>query len=107
MAAEIPQTLVLDHNQVSIQIDEEEEDGDYDAHGAGKVTEEKAMSVEDVGVNTETRRSRNVALKSKTSELTLSFEGKVYVFQEVTPEKVCLLSFLIDCFNNLWVSVNC
>lgn len=32
-----------------------------------------------------------VAMALRTSELTLSFEGEVYVFPAVTPEKVCFL----------------
>ncbi|OVA01837.1 Tify [Macleaya cordata] len=96
MATEIPQTLPLDHTQARIRIDEE--DSGYDADGAGRGgAEEKTAGnvVEDVRVNSATRRGRNVSLKTKASELTLSFEGKVYVFQEVTPEKVqAVLSLL-------------
>lgn len=39
------------------------------------------------------------ALQSRTSELTISFEGEVYVFPAVTPEKVRFLCiFYYDFF---------
>lgn len=39
--------------------------------------------------------SRNsVLLRSRTSELTIAFEGEVYVFPAVTPEKVWLFLLL-------------
>lgn len=37
--------------------------------------------------------SRNSPLRSRTSELTVAFEGEVYVFPAVTPEKVGFLYF--------------
>ena len=37
--------------------------------------------------------SRNSALAFRTSELTIAFEGEVYVFPAVTPDKVGFLDF--------------
>lgn len=45
--------------------------------------------------------SRNSALHSRTSELTVAFEGEVYVFPAVTPEKVgylCCKNFIFSAF---------
>lgn len=41
----------------------------------------------------EARVNSGSVLKSRTSELTLAFEGEVYVFPAVTPEKVGTISY--------------
>lgn len=54
---------------------EEEEEEDEEVHAS-------SVSVAE--------RGRSTVTASRTSELTLSFEGEVYVFPAVTPEKVSL-----------------
>ncbi|XP_010520835.1 PREDICTED: GATA transcription factor 24-like isoform X1 [Tarenaya hassleriana] len=72
-----------------IQIVEDE--GEYDGGGSDDlmddVEEMKVNSVSDVGVS--------MGSSSRTSELTLSFEGEVYVFPAVTPEKVQAVLLLL------------
>lgn len=93
--------LVIDQNLTStLQINEEEEekeDSGYDADVTGnKIPEETNTSNSNTGARRGgSRNNAATALKSKASELTLSFEGKVYVFHKVNPEKVCFSSFLI------------
>ena len=47
----------------------------------------------------EAAASRNFGSASRTSELTIAFEGEVYVFPAVTPEKVGFLVCLFVCSN--------
>ncbi|KAI3867551.1 hypothetical protein MKX03_010070 [Papaver bracteatum] len=91
--------LVIDQNLTSIlQINEEEEkeDSGYDADVTGnKIPEGTNTSNSNTGARRGSRNNAATALKSKASELTLSFEGKVYVFQKINPEKVqAVLSIL-------------
>lgn len=93
--------LVIDQNLTStLQINEEEEekeDSGYDADVTGnKIPEETNTSNSNTGARRGgSRNNAATALKSKASELTLSFEGKVYVFHKVNPEKVqAVLSIL-------------
>ena len=44
--------------------------------------------VEESGVGSGLSVTNGCAVQSRTSELTISFEGEVYVFPAVTPEKV-------------------
>lgn len=95
--------LVIDQNLTStLQINEEEEekeDSGYDADVTGnKIPEETNTSNSNTGARRGgSRNNAATALKSKASELTLSFEGKVYVFHKVNPEKIwinrCKLCF--------------
>jgi hypothetical protein len=84
-----------DHRtRASIQIDDE--DGEYeDAAGMDGMKEAATVAQVNSGVSVaEHHRGVRVGVgggvvtTSRTSELTLSFEGEVYVFPAVTPEKV-------------------
>lgn len=46
------------------------------------------------------------AMRARASELTISFEGEVYVFPAVTPEKVPLLFYYISKFRILFTEKN-
>ena len=102
MAAANPQPLQVrpfeDHMQGPIPIDDDDDGGgDYEDDVAGNDGEDDAM--DDMEENHVNMNSVNVAehgalvMASRTSELTLSFEGEVYVFPAVTPEKVCVCLF--------------
>ncbi|KAK9136149.1 hypothetical protein Syun_015479 [Stephania yunnanensis] len=102
MAAVNPQPLQArpfddddDHMQIPIQI--EDDDGGYDADDLDGGAEEAMEDVDDVQVNSGSHGAdhHTVALQPRTSELTLSFEGEVYVFHAVTPEKVQAVLLLL------------
>lgn len=95
MAAANPQPLQArpfeEHLRGPIPI--EDDDGEYEEGGGGGNDGDDGMDeVEENRIN-----SANViehgamVMASRTSELTLSFEGEVYVFPAVTPEKVLCL----------------
>ncbi|XP_044511899.1 GATA transcription factor 24-like isoform X2 [Mangifera indica] len=111
MAAANPQPLQArpfqEHARIPVQI--EDEDGDYeDADGMDDVEEGNINSM-NIMNNCNNNNSSNtsssvvnvaehgvvVAAASRTSELTLSFEGEVYVFPAVTPEKVQAVLLLL------------
>lgn len=79
-----------DHVQIPppIQIDDDEDDCDYedsfDDAEDGHVTSVNAHEHHHVSSH------GGFVVPSRTSELTLAFEGEVYVFPSVTPEKVKL-----------------
>ncbi|KAK4852157.1 hypothetical protein QYF36_021540 [Acer negundo] len=112
MAAANPQPLQArpfdDHERVAIQI--EDEDGDYeDGDGMddleeGNVNSMNIMNNDNGNNNNNNSSVVNVAehgvvvaaaAASRTSELTLSFEGEIYVFPAVTPEKVQAVLLLL------------
>ncbi|KAL9357255.1 hypothetical protein Peur_050508 [Populus x canadensis] len=91
-----------DHRtRASIQIDDE--DGEYeDAAGMDGMKEAATVAQVNSGVSVaEHHRGVRVGVgggvvtTSRTSELTLSFEGEVYVFPAVTPEKVQAVLLLL------------
>ena len=86
MAAVNPRPLQArpfeDHGGGPIPI--EDVDGEYEDGGGSDAMDE----VEDANVNSVSVANHGVVMASRTSELTLSFEGEVYVFPAVTPEKV-------------------
>lgn len=100
MAAVNPQPLqarsIEEHGRAPIQV--EDDDGDYEDGG-----DDGMEDMEEVHVNSVSVEKRGggggggggggVVMAYRTSELTLSFEGEVYVFPAVTPEKV--LSHLV------------
>ncbi|KAJ4962557.1 hypothetical protein NE237_022496 [Protea cynaroides] len=101
MATGNPQPLQIrpyeghdDHMQIPIQIDDEE--GGYESDGIGGGGDDAMDEVDEIQMNSGNLVDRNVvALSSRTSELTLSFEGEVYVFHAVTPEKVQAVLLLL------------
>lgn len=119
MAAANPRPLQArpydDHIQVPrIQIDDDDEEGEYEEDDAMDDLEENGH-VTSVNPPSEQHghhiRSHNhnhnhggvsgsgggggVVVASRTSELTLAFEGEVYVFPAVTPEKVQAVLLLL------------
>ncbi|KAJ4701481.1 GATA transcription factor [Melia azedarach] len=110
MAAANPQPLQArpfeEHPRAPIQI--EDEDGEYeDCDGMDDVEEGNVNSLNIINNTNNSNISHNssvvnvaehgvvVAAASRTSELTLSFEGEVYVFPAVTPEKVQAVLLLL------------
>lgn len=112
MAAANPQPLQArpfeEHARAPL-IQIEDEDGDYeDGEGMDDIDEGNINSINIINSNNNNNNNTNnnsnisnnssmvnvaehgvvVAAASRTSELTLSFEGEVYVFPAVTPEKV-------------------
>ncbi|XP_010254580.1 PREDICTED: GATA transcription factor 28 isoform X3 [Nelumbo nucifera] len=82
-----------DRMQIPIQIDDD--DGGYEADGIGAGGDDTMDDVDDVQVNSGNPVDHGLAMVSRTSELTLSFEGEVYVFHAVTPEKVQAVLLLL------------
>ncbi|KAG6644472.1 hypothetical protein I3843_08G057500 [Carya illinoinensis] len=85
-----------DHLRGPIRIDEEE--GEYE-NGAD---DDAMVNVEEVHLNSVNVAEccgvsvgRGVNMASRTSELTLSFEGELYVFPAATPEKVQAVLLLL------------
>ncbi|KAI4307516.1 hypothetical protein L6164_030694 [Bauhinia variegata] len=95
MAAVNPQPLQArpfeEHGRCPITI--EDDDGGYeDCDGSGDAMDE----VEEVNNSSVSVANHGgVVMASRTSELTLSFEGEVYVFPAVTPEKVQAVLLLL------------
>ncbi|XP_059653231.1 GATA transcription factor 28-like isoform X2 [Cornus florida] len=83
-----------DHMQVSIRVDEN--GGGFEADDGSEGCDDDAMnSAEEVHMNPTVPVNHSTALLSQTSELTLSFEGEVYVFPAVTHEKVQAVLLLL------------
>ncbi|CAL1395490.1 unnamed protein product [Linum trigynum] len=105
--------------ELLVRIEDDEDDGggigvggdDYDAVGPMDMDDDDGDDVEDAVVNSAAFNAADhlrtpeggsviggggVAMaSSRTSELTLSFEGEVYVFPAVTPEKVQAVLLLL------------
>ncbi|KAE8057092.1 hypothetical protein FH972_013810 [Carpinus fangiana] len=104
MAAANPQPLQArpfeDHARGPVRIEDEE--GEYDDGGDDAMDDVEEAHVNSVSV-AEHGGVRvgggggggGVVMASRTSELTLSFEGEVYVFPAVTPEKVQAVLLLL------------
>lgn len=118
MAAANPQPLQArpfeEHPRAPIQI--EDEDGEYeDCDGMDDVEEGNVNSLNIINNTNNSNISHNssvvnvaehgvvVAAASRTSELTLSFEGEVYVFPAVTPEKVFFSKILFEYLLLIWL----
>lgn len=102
MAAANPQPLqprpLQEHAGIPpVQIEEDDGEGEYDDGGSDDLMDD----VEEANVNSaivaEHRGVGGIPIgsSSRTSELTLSFEGEVYVFPAVTPEKVQAVLLLL------------
>lgn len=86
----------LQFQDPAIPIDDDDDGGGGDDTMDGLENEnENINSVNVVANAANVNHDAVVAVPSRTSELTLSFEGEVYVFPAVTPQKVILfLSFI-------------
>lgn len=80
--------------QVPIEVDGGDEGGSEYEDMNGSFRHEP-MNNGGGGGEVEARVSGASASASRTSELTIAFEGEVYVFPTVTPEKVCYFYFFI------------
>ncbi|KAJ7958901.1 GATA transcription factor [Quillaja saponaria] len=97
MAAANPQPLQArpSEDHVSGPIPIEDDDGEYE-DGSGGGGDDTMEDVENVNNNSVSIANHGgVVMASRTSELTLSFEGEVYVFPAVTPEKVQAVLLLL------------
>ncbi|KAG5031233.1 hypothetical protein JHK85_015215 [Glycine max] len=88
MATVNPQPLQFEDPAIPVDDDDDDDDGgDDDA-----MDDLEDANVNSVNVAANAAASVNheavVAMPSRTSELTLSFEGEVYVFPAITPQKV-------------------
>lgn len=98
MAAANPQPLQArpyeEHMQIPIQIDDD--DGEYEVDALDGGSGGDAMDdPEEAQTSSLHPSGHGVVMASRTSELTLSFEGEVYVFPAVTPEKVQAVLLLL------------
>ncbi|XP_042495237.1 GATA transcription factor 24-like isoform X2 [Macadamia integrifolia] len=83
-----------DHMQTPVQIVDVE--GGYETDGIGGGGDDAMDDVDEIRMNSGNPVDQNVvAVSARTSELTLSFEGEVYVFHAVTPEKVQAVLLLL------------
>ena len=91
MAAVNPQPLQARpfEENVAGSFQMEDDEGEYEDGGDDAMEEEEDEEVHASSVSA-AERGRSTVTASRTSELTLSFEGEVYVFPAVTPEKVSL-----------------
>ncbi|TKY74423.1 GATA transcription factor 24 [Spatholobus suberectus] len=90
MATANPQPLQFE--DPAIPVDDDDDDGGDDA-----TDELEDANVNSVNVSNAASANHEavVAMPSRTSELTLSFEGEVYVFPAVTPQKVQAVLLLL------------
>ncbi|OUZ99755.1 zinc finger protein [Macleaya cordata] len=87
-----------DHMHIPIEIDDDEEGGYEDDGVDGGDDETMDDGEEEIQMNSGNSRVQQhttIPLASRASELTLSFEGEVYVFHAVTPEKVKAVLLLL------------
>ncbi|KAH1245172.1 GATA transcription factor 25 [Glycine max] len=95
MATVNPQPLQFEDPAIPVDDDDDDDDGgDDDA-----MDDLEDANVNSVNVAANAAASVNheavVAMPSRTSELTLSFEGEVYVFPAITPQKVQAVLLLL------------
>ncbi|XP_026449509.1 GATA transcription factor 24-like isoform X2 [Papaver somniferum] len=79
------------HDHDRRRDDDEDDEDDYDGGGGGDETED---DLQDIPVNSG-GNFRNASTRTRTSELTLAFEGEVYVFPSITYEKVQAVLLLL------------
>ncbi|XWS25393.1 hypothetical protein CRYUN_Cryun27aG0064800 [Craigia yunnanensis] len=102
MAAANPQPLQArpfeEHARGMIQIEDDDEDYEDDAMDDVEDANVNSVNVAEHGIGVVggvNGGGGGVLMASRTSELTLSFEGEVYVFPAVTPEKVQAVLLLL------------
>lgn len=88
-----PRPYEDDYVNVPIRVDGDGATGGFDADDSSGGEErmpnaEKMEVVSSMPIATIINSSGGTSMASRTSELTISFEGEVYVFPAVTPEKV-------------------
>ncbi|KAA8528373.1 hypothetical protein F0562_035728 [Nyssa sinensis] len=95
MAAVNPQPLQARPYEHHVQIPpieiDDDQDGEYDDGGDDTMDEAEDGNVTSINAP----EYGGVVVASRTSELTLAFEGEVYVFPAVTPEKVQAVLLLL------------
>lgn len=98
MAAANPQPLQARPFQEHVQVPSMmgDDDGEYEDGGGGGGGGDVMDDVEEAHMTSVSVANHGgLVMASRTSELTLSFEGEVYVFPAVTPEKVPYCIFAI------------
>lgn len=96
MAAANPQPLQARPFQEHVQVPSmmADDDGEYEDGGGGGGGGDVMDDVEEAHMTSVSVANHGgLVMASRASELTLSFEGEVYVFPEVTPEKVSYSHF--------------
>ncbi|XP_061371728.1 GATA transcription factor 24-like [Gastrolobium bilobum] len=97
MAAVNPQPLRFEDPAIPVDDDEVGEYEDGDGGGGGDAMDElEEANANSVNVAVSANHGHGaLVVPSRTSELTLSFEGEVYVFPAVTPQKVQAVLLLL------------
>ncbi|KAL3538719.1 hypothetical protein ACH5RR_002085 [Cinchona calisaya] len=95
-----PRTYGDDYVNIPIRVDGDGDSGGFDAHdisgGEERMTRAEEVQVaSSVPIATIVSSTGGAPMMSRASELTVSFEGEVYVFPAVTPEKVQAVLLLL------------
>ncbi|KAK7410484.1 hypothetical protein VNO78_01293 [Psophocarpus tetragonolobus] len=87
----------LQFEDPAMPLDDDDDDDDDEDGGDDAMDELEETNVNSVNAANAASASHEagVAMPSRTSELTLSFEGEVYVFPAVTPQKVQAVLLLL------------
>ncbi|KAH1253245.1 GATA transcription factor 24 [Glycine max] len=94
MATVNPQPLQFEDPAIPVDDDDDDDDDGGDDDAMDELEDANVNSV-NVTNAASVNHEAVVAMPSRTSELTLSFEGEVYVFPAVTPQKLVVL---LACF---------
>lgn len=94
MATVNPQPLQFEDPAIPVDDDDDDDDDGGDDDAMDELEDANVNSV-NVTNAASVNHEAVVAMPSRTSELTLSFEGEVYVFPAITPQKVILLSWKV------------
>lgn len=97
MATVNPQPLQFEDPAIPVDDDDDDDDDGGDDDAMDELEDANVNSV-NVTNAASVNHEAVVAMPSRTSELTLSFEGEVYVFPAITPQKVILLSWRVQVF---------
>ncbi|KAL2655834.1 hypothetical protein AAZV13_04G087700 [Glycine max] len=94
MATVNPQPLQFEDPAIPVDDDDDDDDDGGDDDAMDELEDANVNSV-NVTNAASVNHEAVVAMPSRTSELTLSFEGEVYVFPAVTPQKVQAVLLLL------------
>jgi len=91
MASVNPQPLQYQDPAIPVDDDDDDDSDGADDDAMDELEDAHVSSVNVVANAASANHEPLPAMPSRTSELTLSFEGEVYVFPAVTPQKVIIL----------------
>ena len=94
MATVNPQPLQFEDPAIPVDDDDDDDDDGGDDDAMDELEDANVNSV-NVTNAASVNHEAVVAMPSRTSELTLSFEGEVYVFPAITPQKVQAVLLLL------------